>query len=114
MSEKCKKEFFIWISEHNHHLPGHVVSECDVCEEWMVPFEAAWDIQQKRTEKLVEALKYYANKGQNNIRSEFGCGCCAGYRYPDAIDERSIENHDSDVRGLTAREALNEWEAEDE
>lgn len=40
-----------WEEEFEKHKE-HLLDECD-------GFKAAWDIQQKRAEKLVEALKFY-------------------------------------------------------
>lgn len=65
-----------------------------------------------RIDKLEAALKFYAQGKLNSnddlpegTRLEFGCGCCAGL-----INAEGMSDYDSDVIGLTAREAL----AEDE
>lgn len=60
-------------------------------------------------EKAREALQFYAkgrpDRNAPNTRMEFGCGCCSGI-----TDENGDTEYDSEVIGLTAREALKEPE----
>lgn len=61
---------------------------------------------------LIKALEFYAtlNDRDNNepfLRREFGCGCCTGTN-----DVEGDCDYDSNVKGLTAREALTKYREE--
>lgn len=54
--------------------------------------------------KKDEALQFYAHPKKDlkpGDRNEFGCSCCAG-----TIDSDGICDHNRNIVGLTAREAL--------
>lgn len=88
-------------------------TSCFIKDAYLVGYAEAERVEREKVKKLVAALEFYANgpkpydEQENGDRLEFGCGCCAGI-----ADDIGSSDHDEEVMGLTAREALKEYRGE--